>query len=232
MKIHVLQHVRYEGPGSIQRWARGRAHGVGRTRQCDGEPLPAPADFDWLVIMGGPMNVHDEASYPWLVDEKRLIGAAIRAGKRVLGICLGAQLVAQVLGARVGRNPQKEIGWFPVHKVEAAGNSPLGLALPPEIVAFHWHSETFDLPAGAVHLARSEACPNQAFDWGGRVLGLQFHLEVSGEGAQDMIRYGAADLTEGPFVQRADTMLWEPTRFPRANAVLDGLLAAIEALPD
>jgi GMP synthase (glutamine-hydrolysing) len=232
MRIHVLQHVRHEGPGSIQAWARTRGHALTRTRQCDREPLPAPDSFDWLVVMGGPMSVHDEAAHPWLAGEKRLIGEAIRARKRVLGICLGAQLVAQVLGARVTRAAQKEIGWFPVRRAEGALASPFGSAVPAETAAFHWHSETFDLPPGAIRLASSEACENQAYDRGGRILGLQCHFEVTGDLAQDMIRHGAAELTEAPFVQRADVMLWEPGRFQRANAVLDGLLATMEALPD
>jgi GMP synthase-like glutamine amidotransferase len=232
MRIHILQHVRHEGPGSIQVWARGRGHALRRTRQCDREPLPAPEEFDWLVVMGGPMGVDDDAAHPWLPGEKRLIAEAIAARKRVLGICLGAQLVAQVLGARVTRAAQKEIGWFPVRRAEGALASPFGSVVPVESLAFHWHSDTFDLPPGAIRLAMSEACENQAYDWGGRIVGLQYHLEVTGDGAQDMIRHGAAELTEAPFVQRADVMLWEPGRFQRANGVLDSLLATMEALPD
>lgn len=232
MRIHVVQHVRHEGPGSIQAWARSRGHALRRTRQCDREPLPAPDEFDWLVVMGGPMSVDDEAAHSWLPGEKRFIGEAIAARKRVLGICLGAQLVAQVLGARVTRAAQKEIGWFPVRRAEGALASPFGPVLPEETLAFHWHSDAFDLPPGAIRLAHSEACENQAYDWGGRILGLQYHLEVTGDGAQDMIRHGAAELSEAPFVQRADVMLWEPGRFQRANGVLDSLLATMEALPD
>jgi len=232
MRIHVLQHVRHEGPGSIQAWARARGHALRRTRQCDREPLPAPDELDWLVVMGGPMGVDDDAAHPWLPAEKRLIDETIGARKRVLGICLGAQLVAQVLGAHVTRATHREIGWFPVRRAEGALASPFGSVVPAETLAFHWHSDTFDLPPGAIRLARSEACENQAYDWGGRVLGLQYHLEVTGDGAQDMIRHGAAELIEAPFVQRADVMLWEPGRFQRATGVLDGLLATMEALPD
>ena len=224
MKIHCLQHIRHERPGSIQRWARARGHEIGRTSLGDGEPLPPAASFDALVILGGPMSVKDEAAHPWLAPEKALIAAAIRSGKRVLGICLGAQLIAEVLGARVSTAKEKEIGWFPVRRSPAAGRLPLGAAVPAEVLAFHWHAETFDLPSEAIHLASSDVCANQAFAWGRHVLGLQFHLEVSGDIVQDMVRHGFSDIVEGPHIQRADVMLWEPGRFDRANTALDGLL--------
>jgi GMP synthase-like glutamine amidotransferase len=227
MNIHCLQHVRYEKPGSIARWAKAHAHAIERTCLGDGMPLPAPESFDALVVMGGPMGVHDEAAHPWLAPEKKLIEATLRAGKPLLGVCLGAQLVAQVLGASVTRARTPEIGWFPVHRAPGAERIAAGAALPPELTAFHWHQDSFDLPPESVLLATSEACPHQAFAWGARVVGLQFHLEVNGDIAQDMIRNGGDELGEGPFVQRADQMLWEPGRFDRANAVLDSLLDTI-----
>ena len=227
MRIHVLQHVRHERPGSVLRWARARGHEIARTCLADGEPLPQAQSFDALVVMGGPMGVGDLTGYPWLVPEKALIGAAVRAGRKVLGICLGSQLVAEVLGARVRPAREKEIGWFPVRRAPAADRVPLGAALPAEFLAFHWHGDTFDLPSEAVHLASSDACPNQAFAWGRHVLGLQFHLEVTGDIVQDMVRHGFAEIVEGPHVQRADVMLWEPGRFDRANVALDGLLDAL-----
>ena len=227
MKIHCLQHVRHEKPGSIARWAKARGHALERTCLGDGMPPPAADGFDALVVMGGPMGVDDVAAHPWLAPEKKLIESVIRAGKPLLGVCLGAQLVAQVLGATVTRARAPEIGWFPVQRAPGAERVPAGAALPPEFTAFHWHEDTFDLPPESVLLASSEACPNQAFAWGARILGLQFHLEVNGDITQDMIRNGGDAIREGPFVQRADQMLWEPGRFDRANAVLDNLLDTI-----
>ena len=167
----------------------------------DNEPLPSTADFDGLIIMGGPMSIHDEDIYPWLRAEKTLITAAIREGKKVLGICLGAQLIAAVSGARVYPNPQKEIGFWPVRWMEAAGK---GRA---EEVVFHWHGETFDLPAGAVLLASTKACVNQAFLLGGRVLGVQFHPEVTPEIIRAMIAHEGHELVDAPYIQPAATML-------------------------
>jgi GMP synthase-like glutamine amidotransferase len=224
MKIHCLQHVPFEGPGSIGRWARLPGHSLTRTRLADGERLPSTDSFDLLTIMGGPMSVHDVAAHPWIPEELRFIGQAIRDGKKILGICLGAQMIATVLGAAVRRNPEPEIGWYPVRKADDARRSELAQALPDEMDVLHWHFETFDLPRGAVHLLTSQACANQAFAYLGKVIGLQFHLEMSGDGAQDLIRYCGKDAGEGPFVQRPETILWEPQRFDRANAALDRIL--------
>jgi GMP synthase-like glutamine amidotransferase len=224
MRIHCVQHVAFEGPGSILRWARQKGHGFTRTRMMDDDRLPSADSFDMLIVMGGPMSVHDETAHPWLVEEKRFIAAALKDGKKILGVCLGAQLVAQALGARVTTCAQKEIGWFPITKDEDARRTEFAQALPDEMDVLHWHGETFDLPRGAVRLARSEACENQGFVHGTRVVGLQFHLELTGEGAQDLIRYCGHELVEAPWVQRPETILWEPRRFDRANAVLDRVL--------
>ena len=222
--IHYFQHVPFEGLGAIENWAARSGHRLSFTRFCDGDPLPMLADADWLVIMGGPMSVHDERGYPWLRREKRFIEAAIRARRIVLGICLGAQLIADVLGAKVYPNPFKEIGWFPIQRTPQAINNRIGRALPETIDVFHWHGETFDLPLGAVHLARSDACTNQAFVYGERVLGLQFHLETTTAGAQQLITHGAVDLIDGPFIQRPEAMLANESGFTAINDLLVRLL--------
>ncbi len=228
LRLHYFQHVPFEGLGSIDDWCRERRIPVTRTRFFAGDALPAADDFDVLVVMGGPMSVNDEIQYPWLKVEKRHVAAAVDAGKRVLGICLGAQLIAAAAGAAVNRNSHKEIGWFPVVRTVAEPETVLPAdLLPPEVLAFHWHGETFDLPRGASHLARSRACEHQAFALGNRVIGLQFHLETTRDSAAALIENCAADLTSGPFVQAPEEMLAETARFLAINRVMAGLMDAL-----
>ena len=186
MRLHCLQHVWFEDLGMINNWAVDNGLTVTRTALYDGEPLPDSNEIDWLVIMGGPMNIYQDKKYPWLMDEKRFIEQAIQRDKVVLGICLGAQLIAHVLGATVERSSFREIGWFPVkfltHKTALLKN------VPDQCVALHWHEDTFLMPRGAVHLARSAACLNQAFSYNhARVIALQFHLEITRVGIGRLI---------------------------------------------
>lgn len=224
MNVHYLQHVAFEGLGSIEDWVRRGGHTLGATHFYRGDPLPAVDAVDLLVVMGGPMNIYEEADHPWLVDEKRFIEQAIAAGRRVLGICLGAQLVADVLGARVYANAEKEIGWFPVEKTESAAASRLFAALPAQLDVFHWHGDTFDIPAGAVHVARSAGCANQAFVYDERVVGLQFHLETTPASARQIIAHGANELVHGRYIQTPQEMLAEASRFDAINRVMHDLL--------
>ncbi len=223
MRIGVMQHVAFESPGHIADWANARGHEFALTRLFAGEALPRADALDALVVMGGPMSVRDEARHAWLAPEKRLIESVIAAGKPVLGVCLGAQLVADVLGARVYRSREREIGWFPVSPTDA-GAAHAWFRLPGAVRAFHWHGETFDLPAGAVHLARSAACDHQMFAVGERVVALQFHLEVTREGIAEMIRHGESDLAPGPFVQARDEMVDGRVDFNAPHRLLASLL--------
>lgn len=224
MRIHVLQHVPFEPPGSIEAWAKRAGHALAITHLYRGDPLPMAQDADLLVVLGGPMSVHDEARYPWLIDEKRFIERTIAAGRRVLGICLGAQMIAQVLGARVYANDEKEIGWFAVEATAAARTAAVFQDFPRRLLAFHWHGETFDIPAGAKHVARSAACANQAFAFGERVVGLQFHLETTPAGARDLIAHGIDELVEGRHIQQPLAMLGYPERFAAINVAMHALL--------
>jgi len=227
MRVRVLQHVPFEGPAALAPALRAAGHDVAVTRLDAGHPLPALADFEWLVAMGGPMSVHDEAEHAWLAPEKRLLRAAVEAGRRVLGVCLGAQLIAASLGATVTRNREREIGWFPVERAPGAEASPLGRALPARFPAFHWHGETFALPPGALRLASSEACAEQAFAIGKRVLGLQFHVETTPEAAEALVKHCAEELAPGRWVQDEAAILAPDAPFAQAQAVMQALLAAL-----
>lgn len=231
MHIHYLQHVPFEGPGSILDWVQRGGHTLGVTRFYCGDHLPAADTLDLLVVMGGPMNVYEETRYPWLVNEKRFIEQAIAAGRRVLGICLGAQIVADVLGAKVYANADKEIGWFPVEATQGASDAGLFAAFPRQIDAFHWHGDTFDIPPGAVHVARSAGCENQAFVYDERIVGLQFHLETTPANAQQIVAYCADEIVEDRFIQSPQVMLANPHRFRAINYAMRELLDRITAAP-
>ena len=225
MRVHFLQHVPYEGLGSLQDWLQQGGHQITATRLYAGDGLPRPDQLDMVIVMGGPMGVYDEGEYPWLIAEKRFLDALLPRETLLLGICLGAQLLADRLGARVGRNREKEIGWFPVTRTAAAATSRLADCLPEEFTPFHWHGDTFDLPAGAVHLARSEACEQQAFLYQERILGLQFHLEMTPAVAGDLIDCNHDELAQATaFVQPAETMLAQTASFAAANRLMSALM--------
>lgn len=208
-RFHCLQHVAFETPGRIEDWIREYDDVLTITRLYNADPFPAMTDFDGLIILGGPMSIHDEAVFPWLAAEKAFIREAVSQNKKIMGICLGAQLLASVLGARVYPNPEKEIGFMPLHFTTAALASPLFVGFPSETVVFHWHGETFDLPPGAIHLAYTNSCINQAFLHSDRFLGLQFHLEVTRELVRDMVAEGEAELVVAPHIHPGEKILLE-----------------------
>ncbi len=213
MKIHILQHVPFENPGTILDWARERKNLVSFTQLFQQERLPDPEEFDLLVVMGGPMSLSDTKKFPWLVQEKAFLKKTLASGKKMLGICLGAQLLAETLGANVFPNSQKEIGWFPIRKNDATDHEILKLYKKETLPAFHWHGDTFDLPKEAVPFFSSEATKNQAFVWNNRVFALQFHWEVKPENVHLLLENSAADLTDGPFVQQPEEMMANKSLF-------------------
>jgi len=224
MRLHYLKHVPFEGLGSIRTWAEARNFDITVTRLYANDPLPALDSIDWLVVMGGPMNIYANEQYPWLAKEKTFIRQAIDSQKVVLGICLGAQLLADVLGARVYANAHKEIGWFPVMKTERCAETLLANILPAEVEVLHWHGDTFDMPQGAVRIARSIACENQGFVWNERVVALQFHLETTAKGLKALIANCGDELVDGPYIQDAEALLSGDERFDNINQVMQGLL--------
>jgi len=226
MRAHYLQHVPFEGLGSIQRWLDAAGYQISGTRFFASALLPDPADIDLLLVLGGPMSVHDERQYAWLKDEKWFIKAMIDAGKPLLGVCLGAQLIADVLGACVYKNHEREIGWFPIQGL-ASGDAGRFI-FPPSLPVFHWHGETFELPAGAVHLAQSRACAHQAFQVGNSVIGLQFHLEMTTESVQAILSQCRHELKPAEYVQTEEEILSMPVEhFLELNALMDRVLSFI-----
>lgn len=204
-RIRVLQHEPFEGPGLIAEWAEERQFPLTVTEVFAGQALPEVDSFEWLVIMGGGMSVNEEAIYPWLKPEKELVRQAIAANKVVIGICLGSQMIASALGKRVYKNDKKEIGWYPV-QLTAEGSSVLNAPWHNQTF-FHWHGETFDLPDGAVPLAYSAGCKNQAFCIGGKVFGFQFHPETNRQTLHQMVEAGGEELVPAEYVMRGEDIL-------------------------
>jgi GMP synthase-like glutamine amidotransferase len=223
-------HVPHEGLGGMESWFVGRGHALGSTRFDRGDTPPPVEDIDWLVVMGGPMGVYEESRHPWLLAEKAFIRAALARDMPVLGVCLGAQLLAEALGAEVRANAQREIGWYPVETTAQAAESALGRLLPPRFTPLHWHGDTFELPPGAVHLARSAACVNQAFAFEERVLGLQFHLEALPSVTAAFWEADREQLGEGEYVQRAPEILGTPAQYAALQPLQASLLEALESV--
>jgi GMP synthase-like glutamine amidotransferase len=225
MRIQVLQHVHFEGPAGIADWAAARDHSLTITHLYRGDPLPALDTFDRLAVMGGPMGIYDEQDHPWLVPEKAFLTAAIQAGKTIVGVCLGAQLLADCLDARVVRNAHREIGWLPIEVTPEALADPVFGPLAPGLTVYHWHGDTFSLPPGALHLARSAGCEQQAFLYRGRVLGLQFHIETTPGSLAALVTNCGDEIVPGPYVQDAATMLAAgPADYAHIHAALFGVL--------
>lgn len=208
MRIHCIQHVEFEVPGTITEWIEKRDHLLSTTHLYENEEFPETDTFDLLIVMGGPMNIYEYEKYPWLREEKSFLKKAIEGGKAVLGICLGAQLLADVLNAKVFKNHYTEIGWFPVSAIKEEKSEISFLeGIPEKFTAFHWHGDTFGIPEGSKRLFESEACKNQGFIYKERIIGLQFHLEMSKETIRNVIENCRDELIDGKYIQREREML-------------------------
>lgn len=194
-EVLIVQHVAEEGPGLLLDVLEAAGAGARTIRVDRGVPVPRTLDgHAGLVIMGGPMGVYETAAYPHLRDELALIEDALRCSAPTIGVCLGSQLLAAALGARVEAGPRKEIGWFDVHLSGAGRNDAAFASCPPVFRALHWHGDVFELPPGAVSLARSELTTHQAFRAGPNALGLLFHLEARAAQVADMAGVFADEL--------------------------------------
>jgi len=205
MRAHYLQHVPFEGLGSIEAWLQNADYEISSTKFHESAELPSPDKIDLLVLMGGSMSANDEEEFPWLTLEKKFLRGVIESGKPVLGVCLGAQLIASAMGGIISPNPVKEIGWFPVRSVATKPNTTF--VFPESTEVFHWHSETLSLPPGAIRIAESRGCRNQAFQIGKSVIGLQFHLETTPESARELVSNCRNELVTSPYVQCEEEIL-------------------------
>ncbi len=225
MRLLVLQHDPLDGPGALLEWAEIRGHSLALCLICKGEPLPKLDSFDLLVSLGGPMGAYEEEKYGWLIVEKEYLRAALAAGKKILGLCLGCQLLADALGGKAFRHSCKEFGWQPIEPTEA-GENIFGMEAHKEshvprlrvhkegsFLAFQWHGDTYSLPPQAVQLARNEACEQQAFAIGRQVIGLQFHLEWTEGMAREALAEEGVAPPPSPFVQTPEQILSDPSLF-------------------
>jgi len=229
-RVLVFQHVPFEGLGLMEDLLRERDADV-IWQPWFAQPdamLPDPEAVDLLIVMGGPMSIHDETAFPWLKREKAWLRRALDADLPMLGICLGGQLIADALGAEVKANPIKEIGWFPVEWTPA-GQALFATGVSAATV-LHWHGETFSLPEGAQSLASSVVCEQQGYRYGDRVVGLQFHLEMRPEDVAELIENSREELVDGDWIQSEDELMSIPDDALNGNRVmlarlLDRLLA-------
>lgn len=230
MRLHYLQHEAFRGPGAIERWAAQKGFAITATHFHKGDLLPPLDQVDWVVVMGGSMSVNDENEYQWLAPEKQFVKQAIEAGKVVVGVCFGAQLLANVLGAKVYPNSEKEIGWFPITWEQASLKTMLFQSLSSPMNVLHWHGETFDLPPCALRIARSVGCLNQGFLYREKVLALQFHLEFVDGSTEYMLSTFKEGMPKGPYVQTQKEIASNEILIPSSNDALYGILNALHTL--
>jgi GMP synthase-like glutamine amidotransferase len=224
MRLHYLQHVNFETPANIITWAKKKNISISKTLFFEKSYFPDLNEFDFLVIMGGPMNIYEEGKYHFLKEEKKFIEKSISNNKKVFGICLGAQLIADVLGSKVYKNKFKEIGWFPVNMTGEGKKNHFFEGTPEIFNAFHWHGDTFDIPSEASLIFSSEACQNQGFVYGKNTLGLQFHLESDNKSVDNLLKHCSDELIESSFTQNSNDIKIGKHNIFKMKFILENIL--------
>ena len=223
MHIHYIQHAPFEGLGFIEEWLQHKGHTVSSTQVWESQDFPALDSIDGLILMGGPMSVNDEHQLPWLKPEKQFISDCIAADKKMLGICLGAQLIANCLGALISKNAFTEIGWFDI-TVETSLGRWMNAPAPRKLKVFHWHGETFEIPDNAVLHASSDGCTNQLFTYGENIAALQFHPEMTSIDIATMFEFGEDEIVEGRYIQQVNEITQIPGNYEACHAFLSAIL--------
>ena len=196
-EILIIKHIGIEGPGSIEEFFRNTAWNLKIINLDKGEKLPGLGDKEAIISLGGPMNVYAEDKFLFLKEEDTFLRKAIKEEIPILGICLGAQILAKVCNAKVKKAKTKEVGWYKVSLTDAGRAEPLFMGLPKELTVFEWHEDTFEIPKGAQLLAESESCPNQVFRFGRNAYGMQFHIEVTPDMVESWLnQYAKGEVAE------------------------------------
>ena len=225
MRLHLLHHNPVDSSrNNISSWAENKGYAIAHTYLCNNEALPTIEDFDWLIVMGASQHAWEEDIYPWLPTEKKFIRQALEDNKIILGICFGAQLLAEALGAEVFVNPHNEIGWHEVTLTSEGQRSYLFQNVPEQFTTFHWHADHFALPPGCTRLAYSKATENQAYICRERrIVGIQFHPEYPLESVRYFVREFGDMIQNGPYVASEEKILSQTDQIPETY----GLMAAI-----
>jgi GMP synthase (glutamine-hydrolysing) len=230
MRVQAIYHESNEKLGYIEDWVTRKGHQLFVCNLYLNEKLPDLQSFDMLIVMGGSMSANDELFFPWLAAEKELIRRAIISEKTIIGICLGAQLIAAALGGNVLAAKHQETGWYNIQFDDESGIRKILKGTPENMTVLHWHAETFDLPQGAVRLASSEATKEQGFLYNKKVLAIQFHLEMKEENVRQMIDHLQISADSGPFVQQADQIIAGMLHIQKNHDLLDIWLDNLENL--
>ncbi len=206
LNLACIEHAPFEGPAAIGEWARLRGHSMNIYRIFE-DHFPDLGNYDGLVMMGGPMGVADLPRLLWMQRELEILSSYLATGKPCLGVCLGAQLIAHTLGAEVYRNKETEIGWYPVQKTADASLQRIFAHFPESFTVMHWHSDTFQIPAGATRLAFNEVTENQAFVFQENILALQFHIEMNNTAMEEIVVGAEDELIEAPHIQSKEALI-------------------------
>jgi GMP synthase-like glutamine amidotransferase len=230
MRLHLFEHEPFDiRQNNIITWAENKGYEINRTDVFKGDQLPSQNDYDWLIVLGGFQHAWQEQQYPWLAQEKQFILEALLAKKVILGICFGAQLLAEALGGRVFQNGKDEIGWRSVRLSPEGKRSFLFKNLPETFLTFHWHSDHFSLPPGCSGLAYSEPTPYQAYTHKAhRIAGLQFHPEYTIEMVRSFARDYGHEWKKDKYVAGKEAVLSASDKIPETYWLMEQLLDNME----